>query len=327
MKNIFIVNNVWELFVSLIVIKTKRNEEPIIILNRNVINEAIIRKLRDNFSIIEYNFSENIVTKIIMYYFRKKIYIPFILKNINLKNIKINSFSDQDIITRFFIDRGLKIDLYEHGIINYEKNFNSLIQKLKKIILKMEKPYGRNKCVKKIYLKFPEKAPKDIKEKVRKLELNNWIQRMGKNDKNEILNIFSVKYLNEIYKKKELALLLTQPLEIKRCTIKQKERIYKKIYEEYNQNFDLYIKPHPLEKETDYLFLTSKIIDKNIPIEVLLLIDKAPKLLITLYSSGIFSFKDISEIHFLGTKNFIELKGEKYEKQIFKMDLKDKNEK
>lgn len=314
--NIYIVNNVWEVFISLVDLVNRKEEKSVFLLNESVIDKKIIKNLKKEFEVISYNFSENKIKKFILFLFRKKIYIPFLISKLKIEKCRIVSFSDQDVVTRYFLDRKMYIELYEHGIINYKNEFSSFSQKIKKNIFFMEKPYGRNKYVKYVYLKFPEKAPEDIKEKVKKLDLEKWIEKISDKEKRKILEIFEASKLNNSIGK-NVAILLTQPLEIKRCTLEEKKKIYQDIYKKYSKNYQVYIKSHPLEK-TEYTFIVSKekIINGILPIEIFLLMSEKTKLMITLYSSGVFSFEGISNIHFLGTEYLKNFKGERYKRKI-----------
>lgn len=303
--NIYIVNNIWEIFISSLLIQ-KHKKESLLLVNINNLDKKIIENLKRNYTIITYNFSMNILDKGFKYWIRKKVIIPKLLKNINLnsKEIIINSFSDQDIMTRYFLDCNIEVNLYEHGIINYQENFNSITQKIKKYIFRMEKPYGRDKRVKNIYLKFPEKAPADIKEKTLKLDLDNLIDKLD--DIQKIKNIYEVEGIEKIEKGE--IWLVTQPLsEDKIISEEEKLELYKKILEKYKEK-NILIKPHPREI-TNYTSFIEKIAMNNVdimnncyPLELLKVLKIRPQKVVTIFSSAVLDYKEDTEIDFYGTE-------------------------
>lgn len=306
MKRVYIVYNYWELLISLILAYQNQEKENIFFLNSTKISKSIILNLQNKYQVEKFKFSSSRIIKFFSYYFKLYIYLPIRLKKYD-KKIEITAFSDQEIISRYFIKNKNYINLYEHGIINYQSDFKDVVQKIKKIIFHMEKPYGRNKYVKNIFLKFPEKSPKDIKDKVKKLDIDKFIDNLTPTSKENILQIFD---FNIKFPEKEIALLLTQPLEIKTCSEKEKKEIYQRIYEKYSKKYIVYIKPHPLEK-TDYNFLTTNILNKDFPIELFLFEKLIPSKVITLFSSGCFSFINKCDVDFLGTKVYKKI----YEKR------------
>ena len=165
--NIYIIYNYWELLLSLILIGQGKNKNNLLIVVENEIDKEIIDRLKENYKVEQFKFSPNRFLRFALYYYKVHYLLPKRLRKI-LKNIEeINSFSDQDAITRYFIMNKKYINLYEHGAINYMEEFNSINQKVKEFFFKMEKPYGRNKFVKNIYLRGSAPIPKDIMEKVK----------------------------------------------------------------------------------------------------------------------------------------------------------------
>lgn len=318
MKRIYIVYNYWELLIAILLAYKNKEKDNIFLINTNEIEKSILEKLETRYQVEKFRFSSSKIQKFLLYYFRLYIYLPIRLKKYGQK-IDVVTFSDQEIISRYFIKNKQNINLYEHGIVNYQKEFKGIIQKIKQVIFCMEKPYGRNEYVKNIFLKFPEKSPKDIEAKVKKLDIDKLINNLDFKSKDEILQIFN---FNIKIREKNTALLLTQPLEIKTCNEKEKKEIYQKIYDKYSKHYTVYIKPHPLEK-TDYSFLTTKILNKSFPIELFLFDKLIPNKIITLFSSGCFSFMGKSDIDFLGTKEYEKIyKKRKIEPCFYKKGIK-----
>ena len=301
---VYMVSNYWELFVSLILIKNIEKKDYLIVMNtanfKN--NEKLLKNLSEKVNIEFFYFQHNAIKKFLLYYLRIHYIIPKKLKKYLQITQKVISFSDQDVITRYFIQNGKEIILYEHGVINYVKHFGGIVQFVKKIIFRMEQPYGRTKAVKEVYLKFPERAPNDIKEKVRFFDLFSLISTLGER---EVENIYSL-FGKEINIEEGSTIILTQPLEIIGCTVEKKIEIYSEILKKYS-NEKVYIKPHPLENVEDYRELNKTILYSDFPIELLILKGKNLKRVVTIYSSSVSSFIGVRDVIFLGTDKYKEL--------------------
>lgn len=307
---VYVVSNYWELFVSLILIKDIEKKDYLIVMNNANFknNEKLLKNLSEKVNIEFFSFQHNAIKKFLAYYLRIHYIIPKKLKNYLQKTKEVISFSDQDVITRYFIQNEKEIILYEHGNINYTKFFGGIVQLVKKIIFGMEQPYGRTKAVKEVYLKFPEKAPDDIKDKVRFFDLVSLINSLDKKEIESIYNLFG----KDMDIKDGSTVILTQPLEIVGCTIEKKLEIYSEILEQYS-NEKIYIKPHPLENMGDYKKFNREILSSDFPIELLLLKGKNIKRVVTIYSSSVSSFVGVCDVIFLGLpkyRKFINIKEE-----------------
>lgn len=301
---VYVVSNYWELFVSLILIKDIEKKDYLIVMNtanfKN--NEKLLKNLSEKVNIEFFSFQHNVIKKFLAYYLRIHYIIPKKLKKYLQNTKKVISFSDQDVITRYFIQNGKEIILYEHGGINYIKYFGGIVQLVKKIIFGMEQPYGRTKAVKEVYLKFLEKAPEDIKEKVRFFDLVSLINALDEKEVENIYNLFG----KDINIEEGSTIILTQPLEMVGCTIEKKLEIYLELLEKY-QNEKLYIKPHPLENIDDYKKINREILNSDFPIELLLLKGRNIKRVVTIFSSSVSSFIGICDVIFLGTDKYKEV--------------------
>ena len=110
--NIYIIYNYWELLLSLILIGQENNKNNLLIVVENEIDKKIIDRLKKNYEIEQFNFSTNRFLRFVLYYYKVHYLLPKKLKKF-LKNIEeINSFSDQDAITRYFIMNKKYINLY-----------------------------------------------------------------------------------------------------------------------------------------------------------------------------------------------------------------------
>lgn len=306
-----------------ILIDCMYNKEIFISLIEYFSNKNVILFLRES-SYVERKILENIKTKIkdeqlIIYTLRnssilKKICSKLLEWKITLKikrvlSIKQAIFFREGSILFNQLKKNNKIFLYEHGLINYQKTeemfHGKKITLFNKIILKCFgesiSSYGRDKNVEKIYLFNPEKAPFDIKEKVKKLDLRKKWENLKKEDKENIINIFGLEDLNkEEYEGK--IILLTQPLsEQKLISEEEKLQIYSKIIENYSEK-EIVIKVHPREKTNYSKYFKCQILSNEFPIEILELENIRFKKAITLYSTAINSFNYEIEKEILGTE-------------------------
>lgn len=212
----------------------------------------------------------------------------------------------------FFLGNFKKLFLLEDGLKNYTDFYKktskrvkySLKNKLLGGTFKIEKyKYGNSKKIKKIYLTGLGEIPIDIREKVEIINLKEVWSKLKNIEKEKLLNIFLLKNENIKVLQNKKIILITQPIsEDSNLLEEDKINIYKRIIEKYNEN-DILIKPHPREI-TDYkkYFPNIDILEKNIPMEIIsFLVDNLEEV-ITLFSTAVFEFKNISKINFLGTK-------------------------
>lgn len=301
--NIYIIYNYWELLLSLILIGQGKNKNNLLIVVENEIDKEIIDRLKENYKVEQFNFSSNRFLRFALYYYKVHYLLPKRLRKI-LKNIEeINSFSDQDAITRYFIMNKKYINLYEHGAINYMEEFNSINQKVKELFFKMEKPYGRNEFVKNIYLRGSAPIPKDIMEKVKIINLETLWNKIKQENKESIISIFGLNLESQKSLKEKEIILFTQPFsEIGVLTEREKIELYKKIVKKYSQE-KLIIKNHPQEK-TDYKkeFSDIMILEKKFPSELLSLLGLNLKKVVTINSTAVAIFLNKVEIDFYSSK-------------------------
>ena len=301
--NIYIIYNYWELLLSLILIEQENNKNNLLIVVENEIDKKIIDRLEENYKIERFNFSTNRFLRFVSYYYKVHYLLPKRLRKILKNTEEINSFSDQDAITRYFIMNKKYINLYEHGAINYKEKFNSINQKVKEIFFKMEKPYGRNEFVKNIYLRGSAPIPKDIMEKVKIINLEILWNNIKQKNKEIIVSIFGLNLESQKSLKEKEIILLTQPFsEIGTLTEREKIELYRKIIKKYNKE-KLIIKGHPQEK-TDYRkeFSDIMILENKFPSELLSLLGLNLKKVVTINSTAVAIFLNKVEIDFYSSR-------------------------
>lgn len=245
----------------------------------------------------------------------------YIARYKNYKLLKNYTFSEekkefwiQDHLkySPFFLGNFKELFLLEDGMENYtdfkEKSSKKIKYSLKNKLLggtfKIEKyKYGTSKKIKKIYLTGLDKIPEEIRNKVEIVNLKKIWNNLNDFEKNKLLDIFFIKKENLKILKNKKIILITQPIsEDSDLTEDEKISIYKEIIKEYKEN-EILIKPHPREK-TDYkkYFPDANILEKNIPMEMISFLIEDLEEVITLFSSAVFEFKNISQVKFLGTK-------------------------
>ena len=301
--NIYIIYNYWELLLSLIILEQSKSKDNILIISGNEIDNEILIKLEKYYKFIKFNFKSNKFIKLFTFYYKINYFLPKKLNSILINSRRIISFSDQDVVTRYFIKNKKNIDLYEHGSVNYQENFDDLTQKIKSKIFGMEKPYGRNKYIKNIYLRGTGKIPKDIEDKVILIDIEYLWSLLKKESENRIFEIFGLDS-EEIKKVRSKEIILfTQPFsEDNVLSEKEKIELYKHIIENYNIE-KLLIKSHPREK-TNYKkeFPKITVIDQKIPSELLLFTKANFSKVATVFSTSISIFLKKSEVDFYGTE-------------------------
>ena len=301
--NIYIIYNYWELLLSLIILEQSKSKDNILIISGNEIDNEILIKLEKYYKFIKFNFKSNKFIKLFTFYYKINYFLPKKLNSILIHSKRIISFSDQDVVTRYFIKNKKNIDLYEHGAVNYQENFDDLTQKIKSKIFGMEKPYGRNKYIKNIYLRGTGKIPKDIEDKVILIDIEYLWSLLKKESENRIFEIFGLDS-EEIKKVRSKEIILfTQPFsEDNVLSEKEKIELYKHIIENYHIE-KLLIKSHPREK-TNYKkeFPKITVIDQKIPSELLLFTKANFSKVATVFSTSISIFLKKSEVDFYGTE-------------------------
>lgn len=292
MKRLFVCHTVYHIFIACIKQMTEKYKADILIADTVPNNKKIVEniksiKLFDNVLYLNQceivNIKNNYLKKAVkrsfhFAYFVIKLNNGRIYKRLSwLNNYDlICFFNDYTFLGAFCIQNKIKYHLIEDGFDVF-KVFNHFERKgkqalLKKILFKLfDIPYCMGiakECVdvevnnKEIITPFIQ----DVIEIPRK-------QLIGKLTNEDILKlyfVFNMKFINDTDTPK--LLLLTQPL-IEIGVVKsnvEQLRFYYKIMKEYEENYDIYIKPHPRDYSNyDELHIRKKyIIDKNIPIEM-----------------------------------------------------------
>lgn len=304
-------------YVLLLYLLMKKNWKDTIFITNNKISEKILKRLEKTSKLFVLKNNENekkITKKIYNHYIEQKRLYKFKKK---IKN-EVDIYGQDHIfylsipfLKQFnnVIEDGLRNYIDEKKLENLEKGkmlkiffLNTLILRFNIKFLKY-KCYGFDKITKKIYLTNPEEIKSQIlREKSLKLDIHELWRNKTIQEKNEILKLFNAEKYKNINLKNSV-IILTQPLsEDKIVTEQEKIDIYRKIIEKI-KNKKIYIKPHPREK-TDYkkIISTLKIIEKDIPIELLALQNLKDAKIITLFSTGARIFKEKCEVEWLGTK-------------------------
>jgi hypothetical protein len=243
-----------------------------------------------------------------------KLYDLNYLNNLILQYDNIFAYNDNTFTVQYLFSKNIQIDLIEDGLSNYVPliNKNNIFKNLLFAALKIPQPMGRSNFVKNIFVQHPEKLPKDIINKGKKLPLTNMISELSPKKKKIILDVFLNENNENLFKninnKSMNCLIITQPLS-ETNYIKEDEKIYvyKYLIQKYSrESYKIYIKPHPLEK-TNYniLFDDVVVIDNSIPLEILNLIDTNFFALgVTFFSSALYNL-NIDKKIFYG-ENFIK---------------------
>lgn len=304
MKRLFVCKTTWEIFVTLTEAFKEYNKtgEKIEIIiefaeeNKSFIPEVEKLDCVSKLKVITLN--QNRYLKALLFHFRCYVSIKRLVKEYINQSYEINVFVDQSVISQTFIKSGEILNLYEHGNGNYLVEGYPNYKFIKKA-LGVTPGYGRDKSIEKIFLQNPEKSPKDIINKVVKLDVNENYSFISKADRNSLFTIFKIDDL----KLSSNVLLLTQPLsEDNIISENEKISIYQQYIEKYNS---VVIKPHPrdLTNYTDKLNGNFKIISKSFPIEILNYTDVKFDTLCTVCSGSVYNFAYPVNVDIYGTEH------------------------
>lgn len=311
-KNIFICKTTWEHFITLLVCANKYNMEQkksVIIIEQAAENIPFFEKIKK----IEYfdecirvSLIQNRIAKFLLFKYRIKFSLKNTLKKFITPIHSINVFVDQSVLSQVFIHNKIKLNLYEHGNGNYLVGAYPNFRLLKKI-LGVSPGYGRSEAIKNIFLQYPEKAPEDIKNKVKKLDLQYLFNSLNERQKNDIFNVFSIPEINIF---ENTVILLTQPLsEDGFMSETKKIKIYRNAINNYLGK-KIYIKPHPRDK-TDYsnIFKSDSfvIFPSTFPIEILNFKNIKFDTAVTVCSGSVYNFHYPINVDIIGTEEFPEL--------------------
>lgn len=206
--------------------------------------------------------------------------------------------------TDFFVHYANNFVLIEDGVANYTcpiQFYNKYKQSIFYRFLvntfpTFTLPFGLSNNVSKIYLTGILDVPDIIRNKVEIVSMNLLWERLSKEQKKDILNLY-ISNMNDIdylMSTKRSVLLLTQCLsEDGRCTEQEKINLYRKMLNGYSPE-DIIIKTHPREK-TNYkiLFPKAYVVNSSIPFQLLnLLLSLNIKTAITYSSTAIYCLSD-----------------------------------
>lgn len=314
MKKVFLYDQDRALLIFLLLVDLKKDE---IIYFSYRSKEKVLAKLKGKKIIID---GRNFI-------FKKRINFIFWLKNFRKENkklleeikenkVQLYGIDYLELAKRIFYDE--PINVIEEGTVIFsplhEKNLKYkikyfLIEVINFIFRNKERiesfDYDENNKVKKIYLtdNLCKELPLKIKKKGEIINLKNLWDKKTIEEKEYILNVFSVeKNILKKFSKKSI-ILVTQPLsEDNVITENEKIEIYSKILEKY-KNSSIIIKPHPREI-TDYskYFSNCYIMKEKYPIEILALLGIKIERIVTLFSGAAFGFEEGIKIDFYGTE-------------------------
>lgn len=283
MKKIYICNAYYHVLITLL--KEINNKNVDIILSDSIPKYKVLGK-----RILNKNIINNIY-----YVEEKKINLPkepiflgkiFYFSNIRkavTKHLNINFENYDDIIIYndwtplgYYLSAAkIKYILYEDGLDLFKKeiytpfNYNLIDRILGFLNLKILS-VGESKYIKEIEVNDIQGiaiSKKNIKE-VNRIKL---MEKTSKENKKLIYDIFIESSFN--LKNKKNILILTEPLFLDRRVKSESDQIslYRNIIKEVNNdNYNIYIKPHPRDLiNYERLVSNNNIIDKDIPIEVL----------------------------------------------------------
>lgn len=204
--------------------------------------------------------------------------------------------------SNFFCKHSKKVTLVEDGITMYRHSMPLKSLNIKKKIFGLIIEPWNQKNVEKILVQKPNKFPIEYSSKIEKLDLIQLFKSITEEKKEILIKIFFKKEI-KLNKKEKNILILTQPLsEDKVIGKKFKIELYNKLVV-LNKEKNIIFKPHPRDTENyKDIFKNNKIIyiDRDIPIEVVNLLNLRIDEVISVCSSGthnLFNIEKAIEIY------------------------------
>lgn len=248
-------------------------------------------------------------------------YVYFALIFRKYKN-RIEVYGQDHIIGSSFFIQNFRFFLIEDGLSFYSKYISELFfkyetegifSKLERKIFKLIKHHGLDERIQGVYFSGIQDIPKVYpKEKILYFNMRELWRKKSLDEQEEILRIFNCDAKILSYDLDDVTLLLTQPLsEDNYISEEEKLKIYSEIMDKITTK-NILLKPHPREK-TNYMILEKEncyIMEKNFPIELLQLLEIKLEEVVTLFSTGIYSFNNIRK------KIYGTYKNEKLEKNF-----------
>ena len=101
--NLYIIYNYWEILLSLLVLEKNKDRNNILLIVENEIEEELLKRLEKRYKVLRFNIKPNKFSKFLTYYYKIDYQFPKKLGRFLSSIERIISFSDQDVITRYFI--------------------------------------------------------------------------------------------------------------------------------------------------------------------------------------------------------------------------------
>ncbi|NOQ24759.1 MAG: hypothetical protein GQ564_05285 [Bacteroidales bacterium] len=329
-KQIFVCGTLFHIYISILKIleyKKKGSIESLLIVNdhtpgiQDLITQLNERKYFTNiiyipFFEITYRMEkqESIIKRIFK---RDKLSIKYVEEGSSIKeyydfikNAEINLFYNLGLVSSFFLIN-FKLNYFrmlEDGYRNYNPRVNAFKAFKRKYILRTVIGEGRDKIIKSIEVQYPERLPKIVLHKGKRLNLSEMQKNLSKKEKEDLLTTFLKEKSIEIKNSKNL-LLITQPLSEDRVISEDlKVEVYKNLLDKYAIGYKVYIKTHPRETTNYISKLQHEFIEipRSFPLEFLDFMDNVNfDLGITLFSSALDNISCVKKRIFIG-KNYIE---------------------
>lgn len=213
-------------------------------------------------------------------------------------NKKVENYGHTFSLYSFMFYENENSNIIEDGLMNYTNDIcethkiNPIIDKFLHLFgiyfLNLNETFGSHKNIKKIYLTNEFNHPL-IKDKVEVINMNELWNKLSKNKKEEILNLFNIDLDNYDFDD-ETVLILTQQFD-GTMSLDEELNIYKEFIDMFKE-YSIIIKPHPRDnKNYNEIFPNIKTINGYFPIELLNLIGIKPKIICTVLSTAAMNFQ------------------------------------
>lgn len=320
MKDIYICTTVYHLLIALVKQLINNHRADLILCKSPYIAPDTLKKLQkcDIFKKIfiyedieDRGYQIGWVEKIIhgTSYAKKYFYSKSALTNEYWENSNIYIFNDDSFFGKWFNQCNIPYHLLEDGLNHYsitpiKKQQNYIF--IRKCLGIFCGHHGLSSRMIDLEVNSKEKIPEILKKKAIAVPRANLFNQLTIQQKKILIDIFNANQINQSfndYSNKETTLLITQPLsEDLIISHEKKIKIYQELIRRYAHG-QVFIKPHPREKE-DYssIFPNSIILNlQDIPLEIL---DFFPNFHftygITAFSTSLDSLNKINHKVFMG---------------------------
>lgn len=295
-KNLYICHTVYHFLIAFLKIDQHQNDDFMICTQHINANEIISKLVNTPYVKHIYTFSEDedLNSKYLNTYDNIYIFNDF---------TKIGDLLRSEKIAYHLIEDGYNFQNHIDYIYKKYLSPYSYLGKIRRFLFKKYVPFGYSKYCQSIEVNDKSKIKKDRRYfKFKEVPRKELFDRMTGEKRQLLLDIFKVQAVQEEQRDRSL-LLLTQPLYedsiIDFKNIEDQVLFYKKICDEYREDYTVFIKIHPRDKGDYSIIQDVAFLDKDVPMEVYELIGYTFKVGVTYSSTALNYLSSVEKKVFL----------------------------